>query len=134
MNGLELVDDVHARLVALVPSRTVYAHGVPDGALPARYLVAWGSEGDESSSRSCGTPDVQEPSVWVTSVSRNPDGHVAAREAAWGAAEVRRVLRGHRPEGRHLLRPATSSPARRDEAVSDTTCYAVERFTLRSSI
>lgn len=134
MNGLEAVGAAEARLAALVTARTVYGHGVPDGALPARYLVAFGSEGDESATRSCGTTNVQQPSVWVTSVSRNPDGHVAAREAAWGASQARAALRDYRPEGRWKFIPVSSSPARRDESISDTTFYAVEQFTLRSTI
>lgn len=134
MNGLEAVAAVATRLRSQVPGRTVYEHGVPDGALPARYVVVFGSEGDEAATRACGTTNVQEPSVWVTSVSRNPDGHNAAREAAWGASRARTALRDYRPEGRWKFTPASSSPARRDEALSDTTFYAVEQFTLRSTI
>ena len=134
MNGLEAVASVAIQLRELVTGRTVYEHGVPDGTLPARYLVVFGSEGDESATRSCGTTNVQEPAVWVTSVSRNPDAHVAAREAAWGASRARAALRGYRPDGAWSFRPASSSPARRDEALSDTTFYAVEQFRLRSTI
>ena len=134
MNGLELGDLVKSHLESTVTARTVYAGAVPDGTLPARYLVVWTSEGSEEATRSCGTTNVQTPVVWVTSVSRNTAPNVAAREAAWGAARARAALRGFRPEGRWRFTPETSSPARRDESISATTFYAVEQFTLRSTI
>lgn len=134
MNGLTLAGMVEARLEAEIPSRTIYVGAVPDGTLPPRYLVVWPSEGSEEATRSCDTTNVQTPVVWVTSVSRNADPHAAAREAAWAAGKVRKALRNWRPEGRWKLVHGTSAPARRDESIPATTFYAVEQFSLRSSI
>ena len=134
MNGPELVDAVKARLEAQVPGWTTYAHGVPDGTLPDRYRIVRGSEGWEQSTRSTGTTNVQTPQVWVTSVVRFADARFAAQEAAKDAAAVRAALRNWRPDGGWLLRANGSQPAGRSESTPDTTAFAVEQFSLRSSI
>ena len=134
MNGRELANAVKARLDLMVTPRTVYVGAVPDGTLPPRYLVVWGSEGSEEATRSTQTVSVQTPAVWVSSVSRNSDPKVAADEAAWGAAKARTVLRNWRPDGAWSVRSDTSQPARRDDALPTTTFYAVEQFSLRSHI
>lgn len=134
MNGPELAAAVKARLESLIPSRTVYTGAVPDGNLPARYLVVYTSEGTEEATRSTGTVSVQTPGLWVTCVSRNTSPKVAADEAAWAAAKVRAALRNWRPESSWAVRSETSQPARRDESITATTFYAVEQFSLRSHI
>lgn len=133
MNGLELADAVAVRLTSLVPSRTVYAHGVPDGDLPARYLIVWASEGSEESTRMVRTVHVQTPAVWVTSVSRNTSPEVAARESQWGAGKAREALRNWLPESRWAMKHDSSAPARRDESIDATTYVATEQFSLRST-
>lgn len=134
MNGLQLSAWVAAHLGEMIPSRTVYDGAVPDGAIPEQYLVVWAAEGLEEATRACDAASVQSPTVWVNSASRDDDPEVASREARWGAARARTVLRGVRPEGRWTLRPTGSSPARRDESIPETTYVASEQFTLRSSI
>lgn len=134
MNGLTLGDAVKARLEAQIPSRTVFVGAVPDGALPARYIVVWASEGIEAVGRAAGAANRQTPYVWATSVSRSHSPQQAAREAAWGAAQVRLALRGWRPDDRWRLSHEASVPARRDESISETTFFAVEQFSLPSSI
>lgn len=134
MNGPELVAATVTRLDAQVPGWTTYAHGVPDGALPARYRVVRASEGWEESTRACGSTSVQSPQLWVTSVVRYQDARFATEQAAQDAAAVRVALRDWRPEGRWALRPNGSQPAGRNEATPTTTAYAVEQFALRSSI
>lgn len=134
MNGLTLGDAVKARLEAQIPSRTIYVGALPDGPLPARYVVLWTSEGDEEANRAVDMPNRQRPYVWATSVSRNTQPDQAAREAAWGAAQVRIALRGWRPEDRWRLAHEASLPARRDESISATTFFAVEQYSLPSSI
>ena len=130
---MTLLADVTARLAAQIPSRTVYAGAVPDGTLPQRYLVVWASEGTEESTRMCDTTNVQTPTFWVTSVSRNASPMVASQESAWGSSRVRAALRDWRPDAKWKVRPETSQPARRDESAS-TTFFAVEQFTVRLSI
>ena len=130
---MTLLADVTARLAAQIPSRTVYAGAVPDGTLPTRYLVVWASEGSEESTRLCDTTNVQTPTFWVTSVSRNSSPTVAAQESAWGATKVRAALRDWKPDGKWKVRPETSQPARRDESAT-TTFFAVEQFTVRLSL
>ena len=134
MNGLDLSDAVKARLVSSVPSRTVFAGAVPDGVLPASYLVVWASEGFEESSRSTSTTNVQTPALWVTSVSRNAKPDVAAREAAWGAAKVRAVLRNWRPDGGWLLRAEVSAPPQRESSGTVSTFTATEQFSVRTNL
>jgi hypothetical protein len=134
VNGPELAAAVKARLESLIPSRTVYTGAVPDGTLPARYLVVYASEGTEDATRMTGTVSVQTPSLWVSSVSRNASPKVAADEAAWGSGKVRAALRNWRPESAWSVRSETSQPARRDESIATTTFYAVEQFSLRSHI
>ena len=129
------VEDIAARLEAQIPSRTVYPHAVPSGkTIPASYLVVHGSEGSEESTRSADTVNVQTPAVWVTSVSRNENPLAAAREASWAAGRVRAALRNFRPGGRWSVRAEVSQPARRDESISATTFYAVEQFSVRTSL
>lgn len=130
---MTLLSDVAARLTAQIPSRTVYAGAVPDGTLPTRYLVVWASEGTEESTRLCDTTNVQTPTFWVTSVSRNSSPMVAAQESAWGSSKVRAALRDWRPSGKWKVRAEASQPPRRDESAT-TTFYAVEQFTVRISL
>lgn len=115
----------------MIPSRTVYEYGVPDGPLPLRYLVVRGNEGGEESSTVADARDLRSPAVWVTSVSRNADPALAAREASWGAGRARDALRGWRPPlGRAAWKLASelSQPASRDESIPETTFFAVEQF------
>lgn len=126
------VDEAVARLKAQVPSRTVYAHAVPDGTIPAQYLVVYGSNGSEESARMGGTVNLGEPAVWVTSVSRNAKPELAAREAAWGAQKAREALRNYRPDGTWSFRAETSQPPQRDDSLDQTTFYAVEQFSRRT--
>ena len=130
---MTLLADVAARLASQVPSRTVYAGAVPDGTLPTRYLVVWASEGSEESTRLCDTTNVQTPTFWVTSVSRNASPMVAAQEAAWGSSKVRAAMRDWRPYSQWKVRPESSQPPRRDESAT-TTFYAVEQFTVQVSL
>lgn len=134
MNGLELAEVVRARLTSEVPSRVVYVGAPPDNNPPKRYLIVRTSEGSEEPTRASFTVNVQSPALWVTSVSRNNTPSHAQDEAAWGAAAVRSALRNWRPETAWALRSEASSPARRDEALPETTFYAVEQFSLRSNI
>jgi len=128
------VEEAVARLASQIPARTVYPYAVPDGDLPPRYLVVFGSEGSEESTRMSQTVNVATPAVWVTSVSRNEDPEVAAREASWGAQKARAALRNYRPDGSYAFRAESSQPARHDETASVSTFYAVEQFSRRTSL
>ena len=130
---MTLLADVTTRLAAQIPSRTVYAGAVPDGTLPQRYLVVWASEGSEESTRLCDTTNVQTPTFWVSSVSRNNSPQVAAQEASWGSSRVRTALRDWRPDAMWKVRPEASQPAIRNETAT-TTYYAVEQFTVRLTV
>lgn len=134
MNGPGLSAAVAARLRSQVPSRTVYEGAVPDGAIPARYLLVVASEGDEVATRACDVVSVQTPYVWVYSVSRNASPDLAARECAWAAAAVRAALRNWRPEGTWRLSSLASIPAGRNDTTPDTTFDAVEQFRVRSYV
>ena len=125
------VEDAVTRLTAQIPSRTVYPYAVPDGTLPARYIVVYGSEGSEAPTRLVGAVVTQVPSIWVTSVSRNGKPEVAAREAAWGARESRRVLRNYSPDGTWAFRAESSLPAQSDPDVAET-FRATEQFSRRT--
>ena len=133
MNGLELAESVAARLRSEVPSRTVFEGAVPDGPLPAQYLVVVTSEGDEAATRACDVVNVQTPHVWVYSVARNDLPDVASWEAAWGAAAVRRALRNWQP-GPFRVRHLVSLPAGRNDTTPVTTYEAMEQFRVRSYV
>lgn len=82
----------------------------------------------------CDAQDLRSPSIWVHSVSRSSNPDVASREAGWGAKAARDALRGFRPSlGRvsWKFRAEVSQPPRRDEAISATTFYAVEQFSIQ---
>jgi hypothetical protein len=134
VNGVTLGDLAQTRLVSQIPGRTIYLDAVPDGTLPPRYIIVRTSEGTEEANRAVDVPNRQTPHLWATSVSRNHDPRQAAREAKWGAAQVRIALRGWRPDARWRLKHEASLPARRDESISETTFFAVEQFRLPSSI
>lgn len=134
MNSLELAESVAARLRSEVPSRTVFEGAVPDGALPAQYLVVVTSEGDEAATRACDVVNQQTPYLWVYSVSRNALPDVAAWEARWGAAATRRALRNWRPEGTWRVWSLASIPAGRNDTTPDTTFEAMEQFRVRSYV
>lgn len=134
MNGDQLATAAHARLAAQIPTWPRYLHGVPDGNLPARYLVVRSSEGSEERTRAAGSTTIQSPSLWIAGSVRHDDGQFAAKELAAVMAQVRATLRDWRPESRWALRPVGSQPAIRNEALPETTFYAVEQFRLRSSI
>ena len=124
------VEDAATRLRSQISSRTVYEYAVPDGTLPAQYLVVFGAVGLEESTRMSQTVNVAEPAVWVTSVSRNAKPDVAAREAAWGAEKSRAALRNYAVDG-WAFRAEVSQPARKDETASVSTFFAVEQFSRR---
>ena len=128
------VEDAVARLTAQIPSRTVYPYAVPDGTVPARYLVVYGSEGVEESTRMVQHVNQQVPTVWVTSVARNTNPITAAREASWGAQKAREALRNYSPDGSWAFRAEISQPASRDESTTSTTFFAVEQFSRRTSL
>ena len=132
---MALVEDVAARLRTQVPSRTVYEHAIPDGTLPAAYLLVRASVAGESSERFCDTIHRVDWTVRVLSIARNPDPHVAARTAAAGMTFVRDALRGWRPSGLpHRLRFATGSDPFRDESTDQTTFVVAAQYDLRTDI
>lgn len=133
MNGPELAEAAKARLEGQIPSRPVYV-GAPPVSPPARYLLVRTSEGSEESTRSTFTVNIQTPSLWVMSVSRNANPNRAADEASWGAARTREAMRGWAPDPSWAARSEASDPARRDESLPDTTFVAVEQFSRRSAV
>ena len=92
-----VLDLVAARLEALIPSRTVFVEAVPDGTLPARYLLVQEGGDSEEASSMADKVDLVGHSVLVKSVSFNTDPVAAAREAGWGEEKARDALRGWRP-------------------------------------
>lgn len=135
MNGMELGEATRARLAAAIPARTVYLGAVPDGTLPARYIVVWTSEGGDEATRSCDVVNVQTPELRVTSVSRNPLPEQAWREATWGIVQAREALRNWRPEGSWRLRLVEPSmPPTRNDSLPVTTYQAVDQYRVRSYV
>lgn len=129
------VEDAVARLAAQIPSRTVYPYAVPDGDLPARYLIVYGSDGDEESNRMSQTVNVLRPTVRVVSASRNSEPEVAAREAAWGASKARAALRNYRPDGTWAFRHVAGDQSPRvDSSAGATTYVAAEQFSIRIAL
>ena len=131
---MTILDDVKARLESEVPGLTVYKGAVPNGTLPAKYLVVWASEGDEFSTRMCDATNIIEPTFWVTSVGRLSSPQNSASAAAFGSRETRRALRDWRPYGAWKVRPEASQAPRRDESLPDSTFFAVEQFSVRINL
>ena len=131
---MTLLADVAARLASEIPSRTVYTGAVPDGTLPMQFLLVRYAPGSEESTRMCDTTNVQTPTLWVLSASRNQSPPVAAQEASWGAERVRAALRDWRPAGKWKVRPQASQTATRDESTDKAMFAAVEQFSVRLSI
>ena len=130
-----VVEDVAARLRAQVQSRTVYEWAVPDGSLPAAYLLVRGSVSGEDGDRMPETVDHERWTVRVLSAARHSDAHVAARTADAGLAFARAALRDYRPlAGAWRLRYDLGSDAFRDESASDTTFTAAAQYSLRVNL
>ena len=132
---MALVEDVAARLRVQVPSRTVYEHAVPDGTLPAAYLLVRAAVTGEGSERFCDTTHVVSHTVRVLSIARNQDAHRAARTADSGATFARTALRDWRPSGgQWKLRYETGSDAFRDESTPETTFVTPLQYSLRATV
>ena len=132
---MALVEDVAARLRTQIPSRMVYEYAVPDGSLPAAYLLVRAAVTDEGSERMCDTTHVVDHTVRVLSIARNGNPHVAARTADAGASFARTALRDWRPSGGQWpLRFETGSDAFRDESIPETTFVAPLQYSLRGSV
>lgn len=132
---MALVEDVAARLRVQVPSRAVYEHAVPDGPLPAAYVLVRGGITAESSERMASTTHVGEATVRVLSIARHADPHVAARTADAGATFARAALRDFRPSsGQWPMRLALGSDPYRDESVSETTFVVGLQYVLRTDL
>ena len=132
---MALVEDVAARLRTQVPSRTVYEHAVPDGTVAAAYLLVRAAVTDEGSERMSTTTHVDHSGVWVLSVARNGNPHVASRTADAGASFARAALRDWRPSGGQWpLRFDTGRVADRDESLPETTFSAALQYSLRGSV
>lgn len=129
-----LVEDSAARLRTQVPSRTVYEHAVPDGAIAASYLLVRGSISGESSERMCDTTNVVDHALYVLSVARNGNPHVAARTADAGLTFARAALRDWRPSGgQWKLRYETGAAPYRDDSIPETTFVAAAQYGVRST-
>lgn len=130
-----VVEDVAARLRTQVPSRTVYEYAVPDGPLPAAYVLVRSAVTDEESVRMCGTVSVETSTVRVLSVARNNNPHVAGRTADAGSAFCRAALRGYRPgAGQWRLVYETGSDAYRDDSLPETTYMTALQYSLRRDL
>lgn len=131
---MSLVETVAARLRAQVPSRAVFEHGVPNGVLPAAYLLVRAAVTGESGERMPETVDHETWTVYVLSVARHADPHVAARTANAGMQFARPALRGFRPDGPWRLRYETGTSAFRDESTADTHFTAAAQYSVRVNI
>lgn len=130
-----VVEDIAARLRAQVPSRTVFEWAVPDGALPAAYLLVRATPVDEASGRMVDTVDHEQWTVRVLSIARNADPLKAARTADAGATLARRALRGYRPlSGQWRLRFELGSDAFEDDATTETAFNAPLQYSLRINL
>ena len=131
---MALVEDVAARLRTQVPSRTVFEHAVPDGTIPAAYLLVRASISGEDAERLCDATNRVDHALYVLSISRNKDAHVAARTADAGMTFARAALRDWRPSGgQWKLRYETGSAPYRDESTPETTFVAAAQYGLRST-
>ncbi len=132
---MTVVEAVAARLRAQVPSRATYEWAVPDGPLPAAYLLVRAAASVESGERMTETTDHVVWSVWVMSVARSTDPFKAARTADAGLTLARDALRDFRPAGSPWrIRFTLSSPAARDESLPETTFLASVQYDARVNL
>ena len=134
-SAVDLVPVVAARLAAqLGASRVVYSYAVPDGALPARYVVVRASVGEGSTANTAGVVDMRTPVLFVTSVAADADEQRAAREAGWSARKAVDALTDWRPTlGVAAWRPehVSSLAPSRDDSLPEPVAYAVDQFIFR---
>lgn len=131
----DVVEPIASRIESVVgAARVVYRYGVPDGALPATYILVTASVGETSSSNLAGLADRRTSTVDVKSVSRDPDRHQAAREALWGARKVVDALTDYRPSVGRVAWPmdhlTSYTPVADDSLPDAVVMQAVERYTL----
>jgi len=131
----DVVEPIASRIESVVgAARVVYRYGVPDGALPATYILVTASVGETSSSNLAGLADRRTSTVDVKSVSRDPDRHQAAREALWGARKVVDALTDYRPSVGRVAWPmdhlTSYAPVADDSLPDAVVMQAVERYTL----
>ena len=131
----DVVEPIASRIESVVgAARVVYRYGVPDGALPATYILVTASVGETSSSNLAGLADRRTSTVDVKSVSRDPDRHQAAREALWGARKVVDSLTDFRPAVGRVAWPmdhlTSYAPVADDSLPDAVVMQAVERYTL----
>ena len=131
---MTFLDDAVARLESEEPGSIVFGGAVPNGELPAQYRVVWANEGDEFSTRLCGTTNIIVPTFWVTSVARLGSPQNSFRGAARGSRITRQAFRDWRPYGAWKVRPEASQAPRRDESLPDSTFFAVEQFSVRINL
>lgn len=129
-----ILDAVVLRLQTQVPERTVYARAIPDGALPAQYLLVRESIADEFSARAVGTVHAGQHAIRVLSVARDPFPERAAHVADVGAARAREALRNFRPGGQWALRFDIGSDPYRDEELPDLTFIVAAQYVARSAL
>ena len=131
----DVVEPIASRIESVVgAARVVYRYGVPDGALPATYILVTASVGETSSSNLAGLADRRTSTVDVKSVSRDPDRHQAAREALWGARKVVDSLTDFRPAVGRVAWPmdhlTSYAPVADDSLPDAVVMQAVERYAL----
>lgn len=131
----DVVEPIASRIGSVVgAARVVYRYGVPDGALPATYILVTASVGETSSSNLAGLADRRTSTVDVKSVSRDPDRRQAAREALWGARKVVDSLTDFRPAVGRVAWPmdhlTSYAPVADDSLPDAVVMQAVERYTL----
>ena len=129
-----VLDAVVARLDAVVVGREVYARAVPDGPIPAEYLLVRESVSGEFSARSVGTVHAGEHLIRVLSVARGPRPDDAAHVADVGAERARAALRNYRPAGQWVLRYDLGSDPYRDEDLPDWSFIVASQYFVRSSL
>lgn len=119
-----------AAVLASVPGRVVYSHGVPDRPV-SEYFAVRSSAGEASSGNFADAIDTRQAVVYVTSVSRRPDPADAGWAASWGADRAVTLLAGRRLDvGRAswMLQHVASQPTTRDDELPEVVMYAVDQF------
>ena len=131
---MSLVDDVKARLDAGSMGRAVYAREVPNGALPAQYILVRETPNAELGSRMCDTTNLQDHVVRVLSVARDGHPEQAAHFAEIGRKLAMTQLRDWRPTSAYKFKLVVAPDTYADKALPDFTEVAAAQYSYREAL
>lgn len=134
----DMIEVVAARCESVLASPWVVYRGEAPSKVPPRsatdsrpvpYVIVRASVGVTGSDVLADAAERRVASVWVTSVSEDPDPQIAASEAGWAQGRCVDALAGWRPwAGAFQLQHTGSQPPRREDDLPTSVVSAVDMF------